>query len=340
MNGDEKPDAEAIRAFLRDLKTAPWLDEAQRHWPGHLFHVTDMRNAASILARGELLNRSDAMRLGVMTNDNASREIIAATDSDVLDAVRLYFRPRTPTAHNNEGIRPQRARVRDAHCPIPVMFVLKAAPILVRRGVRFSDGSLSRHGQAKIGDSAAFLRTIPFHQVYHEGPFLASDRDEIIFRRQAEVIVPKRLELEHCLRGVFTRSPAELETLESSFARLTDDHRLENKPLLRVNERNSLFFRSWTYLERVTVAGSDLRLEFNPSTLTPGPFVLRVVVTNADATTTFATVTSNAFVARGISAWRIPAALPDQIRIRIYLDDVLAYDAMQRRQGGLILPAL
>jgi hypothetical protein len=332
MISGEKPDAEEIRAFLRELKAEPWLDEQQRHWPEHLFHVTDIQNAASILSRGEILSRKEATRLRIMTNDNAAPEIIAATAPEYLDAVRLYFRPRTPTAYNNEGIRPQRFWVRDAHCPIPVMFVLKAEPILVREGVRFSDGSLARHGQARVGDSAAFLRTIPFQQVYHYSAFLPSDRDEIVFRRQAEVIVPNHLSIDQCLLGVYVRSAAELEMLEGSMV----GHASTIQYRLAVNGRNSLFFKLWTYLERVAVVDSDLRLEFNPSSMTPGPFTLAVTVTDIGGSTTYSVITAPDFMAKGVSTFRLPISLPSQIRIQIRLDGMLTYDAVKRRSSELM----
>jgi hypothetical protein len=339
MIAGEKPDAEAIRAFIHELKAEWWLDPWQRHWPGHVFHVTDATNAVSILKRGELVSRTEAIRLGLMTNDNAAPGIIAATEPDILDAVRLYFRPRTPTSFNNEGIRPAHQWIREAHCPIPVMFVLEAAPILTRDGVRFSDGSLARHGQARIGETASFLRSIPFQRVYHDTAFGDMDRDAIIFHRQAEVIVPKRLALGPVLQGVYARSPAELETLATMLDRAEGGLGLNVRTVLRVNARNALFFRQWTYLERVTLVDLDLRLEFNPSTKTPGPFLLAIDVFEGEQDSLVARIEQQAYLANGTSTFRLPPSVPSgPLRVRATLDGMRVYEAVHRRDEGLIRP--
>lgn len=339
MSWDDKPDADDIRTFLRDLKAEPWLDHRQRHWPDYLFHVTDVTNATSILTRGELLSREEVGRLGLMASDNAAADIIAATGSAIRDAVRLYFRPRTPTAHNNEGLRPLHERTRGAHCPIPVMFVLKSHQILPKVGVRFSDGSLARHGQARIGDDASFLRSIPFRRVYHDRAFSDGDRDDIVFRRQAEVIVPKRLSLGTLLQGVYTRSPAELETLAAMLDRSTEGHANVYRALLHVNGRHALFFKQWTYLERVTLVGQDMSLEFNPSSRTPGPFSLSIRVFDAEEDTPLHSIELDEFRATGTMAFRLPASTPSgTLRVQIALDNAIAYDAVKVRGDGMIRP--
>lgn len=216
------------------------------------------------------------------------------------------------------------------------MFIFKAEPILTRMGVRYSDGSLARHGQAQIGTSGAFLRSIPFQQVYHYSAFMPSDRDEIVFRRQAEVIVPNRLELDQSLLGVYARSPAELEVLEASLARTTVGRVTIVRPRLAVNGRNALFFKSWTYLERVAVVDSDLRLDFNPSSMTPGPFALTINVADIEGATNYSTVTVPEFMAKGTSTYQLPISLPAQVRVQIHLDNTLAYDAVKRRTSEMM----
>lgn len=69
-------------------------------WPKFAFHYTDVTNAVSILSSGFLYSRADATHLRVMKNDNASRQVIDMTDSDVVSKVRFYFRPLTPTQYH------------------------------------------------------------------------------------------------------------------------------------------------------------------------------------------------------------------------------------------------
>lgn len=42
---------------------------------------------------------------------------------------------------------------------------------------------------------------------------------------------------------------------------------------LRTDSQAVLFFNRWTYVERVDIDEGDIRVSFNPSTETPGPFV-------------------------------------------------------------------
>lgn len=138
-----KTDDEDISAFLDQLATEPWLDQARRVWPHYLFHVTDARNVPSIAVAEKLLCRSVAVASGVLRTDSASSEIIAQTSARYRNEVRLYFRPRAPTFYHNEGIRPQGARYKDAHCPMPVVMLFAAKQILGSLDTRFSDGSLA-----------------------------------------------------------------------------------------------------------------------------------------------------------------------------------------------------
>jgi len=328
--------------FLDELGNQPWLDDQRRRWPDFLFHVTDIQNAVSILKYGYLLSRTGAQHRNLMRNDNASPEIIKHTAGDIRNSARMYFRPRVPTTYNNEGIRPIGDRVRDAHCPIPISFVFDSRAVLSRANTSFSDGSLARRrpdGEATIGTTAVFLRSIPFDQVYHDGAIL-EDKDQIIFRRQAEVIVPNELPLSGYLRTVFTRSPAELETLIEMLGRDSSETLTHIRHLIRVNTKNPLFHRYWTFVERATIHGSTLRLEFNPSTLTPGPFSLLLSILPLGSEAPMSTFSDSAFMAHGIVSFSLPqTGSHEPFRVRVMLDGCLAFErAFDAKTGGLINP--
>ena len=57
------------------------------------------------MSSGMLYSRNLALKAELMHNDNASRQIIDCTKSDVTDCVRFYFRPLTPTQYYNEGFK-------------------------------------------------------------------------------------------------------------------------------------------------------------------------------------------------------------------------------------------
>ena len=62
-----------------------------RWWPQFAFHYTDVTNAVSILDSGMLFSRSNAEHLGLMHNDNASRQVIDMTQAEAQSCVRFYF---------------------------------------------------------------------------------------------------------------------------------------------------------------------------------------------------------------------------------------------------------
>jgi hypothetical protein len=125
-----KPDDEAIGAFFADVTRAPWLAPKLRHWPRFFFHITDASNVVSILRDSELLCREVVQATGRMQNDNASAAVLEGTHPDNFKAVRLYFRPRTPTFWHNEGICPDgRCTKYGAHCPMPVALLFDSAAV-------------------------------------------------------------------------------------------------------------------------------------------------------------------------------------------------------------------
>lgn len=182
-------------------------------WPRFVYHFTDVRNAVRILSAGELLSRAEAQRRGVMTVDNASPQVIGHTQPEHLEFVRLYFRPRTPTQYNNEGIRPtDQRKLGGAHCPVPIYFCFDAFSVLTLDEAMFSDGNIGS-ARVNIRDDRDFFKAIPFQLVFHNSAFYPEDRDEIVFRRNAEALIPNRLSLKPHLKFIVCRSSAEQRTL-------------------------------------------------------------------------------------------------------------------------------
>lgn len=187
---------------------------AQTPWiPKFAYHFTDIANAAEVLQTGELLSRNEAVRRGLMHNDNASPQVISRTPAAHSDYARLYFRPRTPTQFHNEGIRPPSERHFDgAHCPVPVFLVFDLVETLCLNGVLFSNGNMAA-SQVEFTDSATFFGSIPFDLVYHARPIESSlNNRQVVFHRHAEVLAPGALSLD-TLSWVGCRTHAERESL-------------------------------------------------------------------------------------------------------------------------------
>jgi len=312
----------------------PWADEIQRHidtwaarlgplswWPRYVYHFTDVHNAASIIQSECLYSRIEAERRSLMTVDNASPEIISQTRQEHLRYVRLYFRPKTPTQYCNEGIRPSGQReLGGAHCPVPVYFCFDALTVLGLDEAEFSNGNMGSRRASHSGERDFFL-SIPFHLVFHNRQFLPDERDEVVFRRHAEVLVPDSLPLDPALKFIACRSAPERRTL---LHLLPADLRRRWARRIRSGERG-LFERKWTYVEEVVTVNDTLIFRFNPNTLTPGPF--QVYFSYREAGT------------GPVRSWTgEQAVLNNSLRIRLpnaswgiatlYLDDALAFKGL------------
>ncbi|MCL5996063.1 MAG: DUF4433 domain-containing protein [Chloroflexi bacterium] len=242
-------------------------------WPQFVYHFTDVRNAALILQSGELLSRREAQRAGVMAVDNASPEVIQQTYPEHFQYVRMYFRPRTPTQYNNEGIRPISKRtLGGAHCPVPIYFCFSAFEVLTRDDALFSNGNIGSY-KATISQEREFFRAIPFQWVFHSGAFTSDKRDEIIFRRNAEVLVPNRLALSPSLKFIACRSAAERQTL---LHLLPTRSRQKWDKLIRIDSQG-LYERRWTFVEEVVTVSDSRRvvIRLNPGITINGPFHVR-----------------------------------------------------------------
>ncbi|MBC8263054.1 MAG: DUF4433 domain-containing protein [Anaerolineales bacterium] len=259
----------------------PWKADFERHierwsarlgnlgwWPRYVYHFTDIHNAASIIQSGYLYSRAEVERRGLMRVDNASSEIMEQTRPEHLKFVRLYFRPRTPTQYRNEGIRPiNRRELGGAHCPVPIYFCFDALTVLALDDTEFSNGNMGSP-RASHSSERDFFLSIPFYLVFHNRWFTPDERDEIIFHRNAEVLVPDSLLLTPALKFIACRSAAERQTL---LHLLPADLRRQWLPRIRLGEQG-LFERKWTYVEEVITVDGKIVFRFNPNTRTPGPF--------------------------------------------------------------------
>jgi len=273
MSRRKKPNSQNILDFLDKLKQAPWLGNERRRWPDFLFHFTDIRNAVSILKHDFLLSRDEARRQGIVFISSASSKIISWTAPAIKDSVRFYFRPETPTTYRMEGFKPLGQLFQGAHCPVPVYFLFDMREIINLQATRFSAGSLAR-GEYRLFTTADEFIQLPFRDIYHNTLYNPEDRDRYVNARQAEVIYPKRISLDH-LKFIYCRSSAERETLQNLLP--PDDwKRWETK--VRVNKKRKLFSKEWLYIEDVTLTNKSIAVDFHLPIKREdyGPFKIRV----------------------------------------------------------------
>lgn len=273
----QKLDADQIRGFLTAFAQAPWLQRDERRWwPRFVFHYTDLNNAVKVLQDGYLYCRGYLEEKKRLPVDSGSQRVLASTVAAIKEHVRLYFRPQTPTQFHVEGIRPTAALTGlQAHCPTPVFFLFDSAEILVRSDCRFSDGNLASQ-RAKILSTASQLEGLPWQKIYHTGIFNPTRDSDIIFHRNAEIVVPGKLDL-NSLKYIYCRSVAEKETLMHLLP-LSLRRYYERK--VAATTRNTLFFRQYTFVESANLETTSATFRFSPDTRTPGPFHTHIELTD------------------------------------------------------------
>jgi hypothetical protein len=206
-----------------------------------------------------------------MPIDSASPDVIDGTRDDVKHYVRLYFRPKTPTQFRMEGIRPRGQLWQEhVHCPVPIFFLFDSADVLTRKDCECTDGNPASWSRVcRQGSTADFLNSLPFKKIYHVGAYDPETHPEIKFHRNAEVIIPERLNLS-ALKYLVCRSPAEKETL---LTLLPGPIRADYRDSVVVATRAQLYFKRWTFVEGVTLDSQSIVIHFSPDSETPGPFL-------------------------------------------------------------------
>ena len=316
-----KPDADEILEHMRQLPSSLGLDRNRRLWSNWLYRSDHVENAAAILNNGRLLSRAAAERGGLIRVDSASPQYVGQLSAGYRDLVRLYFRPRTPTQYRNEGIRPRHRIELDAHMPVPV-YLLFSADLLGEEGVWFTKGRLAEG--TPVGESAAFLKSIAFADVYHDsgvGRLGSRRRPEILNARNSEVVVRNELALD-TLTHIVCRSGAERETLSNLLAPAARDRWLRR---IQVDEgHRRMFEKRGTFVQRAELSSDGSRFLFYSNIVSSmrGPFALRVEWSFGGRT---ARARQEHFV---VSSRPVGYTLDPRVsryRVRVMLDGNLAY---------------
>ncbi|HOQ10227.1 MAG TPA: DarT ssDNA thymidine ADP-ribosyltransferase family protein [Syntrophomonadaceae bacterium] len=319
---NKKVDYRQFYNYIDDLTNSPWLGPSRRWWPKFVFHFTNITNAIQILETGYLYPRSKVSPHGLMVNDNASREVIENTDPTWFDYVRLYFRPRTPTQWHNEGFIPVQQRFQQAHCPVPIFFLFDSKNILSRNGVLFSGTSLARRDCQVYSDAESF-RKLPFKYIYHDSSFTDIEKWLIIGARQAEVIVPDKLDLTD-LKYIWCRSEAEYNTL---LYLLSPGARNKWKNKIGAGKKGNLFYRRWVFVEKVDMNTQKVTFYFNAPQETCLPFPVRVVIVELSTKSIYSWEDSSYQLPEN---YKLEISLrnlkfPNEYEITLYFDDQLMY---------------
>ena len=257
-----KKDREQFKEVINGLTSGDinsGLSLPKRRWiPEYVYHFTDLANAKSILSEGFVYSRKKASELGLMKVNNASKPVLDYTNDKWKSYARFYFRPKTPTQYNNEGIRALNQYTDlKAHCPVPIFFLFESLPMLSMQESLFSYGNLAVNDTV-YNDIDSF-KSMPFPYIYHEGSYNTFYESYIKFNRHAELIVPEKCSLQY-LKRIVCRSTAEKETFLNM---LNWDSRRKYRDIIVVDTRNNFFEGKWTYVEEVSLSKETITITFN-----------------------------------------------------------------------------
>lgn len=237
----------------------PKAHDYRRKWPKYLFHHASLTNATGILEAGALLSRNDAA--SQIHDDVAPTEVISRR-SDAHQFARLYFRPRTPTQYQVEGIRKTgECYLNDPsnHVPVLYMFLFSAESVLTLDDTQFSNGNM-QSPQTKYAGTDEFFNSIQFKKVFHEGSFEQSEKDTILKARCAEVLTASPLPLNGHLKFILCRSEAERHTLLNAYPNADTALKLRIRTVTEVGIFHSLY----SYVKGVDLLSNSCLIQFAP----------------------------------------------------------------------------
>lgn len=291
----------------------------RKRWPSRLFHHSPIENVAAILASGVLRSRADPAN--VRPRDVAGAGVIKARE-DAHNAVRFYFRPRTPTQFHVEGIRrPGECQYGDAaHAAVLVMLIFQARSILLDPDVGFTDRN-AQQAAAVYGTEEAQFAAIPFEKVYHEGG-IAGDHS-ITSHRCAEVHATSPISLDDTLEAICCRSNAEREMLLFMLGNASGKWAEK----IHVSDDLRVFQRDFAFVHDVSLSREGLIFKLNPRRSGGAVDVsIELFDHNGRMLVDFKN-TELQPVPPKADRWRVAATIPDgTYEARIQIDGHLAYN--------------
>jgi hypothetical protein len=227
--------AAGLRRALRQLQSEDW--GARQWWTFFAFYYGSLPHIADVLRHDALTAPRSQGRKGRLD-----------------DFVRLNFRPRTPSTYAREGHRPTNGTAAPDSVPMPAYLGFELQDLLLREGVKFSDGDAAKVGRTY--STAQAFRDLPFSRIYHDTWFSPDEREEILRHREAQLLVPSPLGLE-ALQMIALRSPAEYDTLRHLLPAEVW-RRWRDKMFVRPDL--ALFHQRRPYVQRVTCTPTALHL--------------------------------------------------------------------------------
>ncbi|MCP9480447.1 DUF4433 domain-containing protein [Shimia sp. CNT1-13L.2] len=307
---------EHIAAWQVELATP--IYPYRKFWPKLLFHHSPLENAIKIIREDALRARNDPELS--LDRDVAAAEVLAAKEF-AQNYVRFYFRPGTPTQFHIEGIRkPGECKFGDpTHCPILIMFVFNAEPVLTSHGTCFSDGNM-QSAATTWGEDDSFFLSLPFSSIYSVGP---CDTD-VVRMRCAEVLALSPVKPSETLNAIVFRSTPERDTFLYMIGDLASYWRTK----CHVSDALKTFEKRFSFIDKTNLEHTGVSFTMNPRY--DGKMVdVSIEVLFGDEAKAFASIKYNSISAKPPIAgnyWKWNIDIPDgEWIVKIEIDGHLAY---------------
>lgn len=213
-----------------------------------LWHFTDFTNLESIFNAGELSSRKTCKDNNVVFLDGANHDVINRATELVHSCTRLYYRSKTPTLYDNEGIKPL-DYLKEVHIPRPV-YLLFSEEIIYDKDTMFSNGNATN---SPIDNTAEFFGSMDWNNIFHSSWFYPEERDYIVNKRHAELLSKKPVSLKYLLKIIF-RSNADLQQAIRNWGE--DSRYIVDESCF--SDKSNLVITDWRYNNYI----SDYKIEY------------------------------------------------------------------------------
>jgi hypothetical protein len=186
---------------------------------------------------------------------------------------------------------------------------------------------LARKSTAEVFSSVREFKNLPFNDIYHDRTFQPEEKDRIIDARQAEVVIPGEVDLQH-LKFICCRSSAEAETLAWLLDTRQPDSSLwqQWQKQIIVQDDSTVFFHKWAYLSEVILENSRMVFIFHncEDQHDAGPFSVRVDISDRSTGQNY-TMETTITTQNPLEVTLTPDHLFREYEVKLHLDNALAY---------------
>ena len=166
-----------------------------------LYHYTDFTNFIKIMECGKLYSRNKAKQKDFL--DGAEKTVLMRTDPKTFDYVRLYYKEKTPTTYENEGIKMDNSH---PHMPLPVILLFNEE--IMRLPKRLMTNIWAGSDEKVATKNYSIASKFKWESIFHRSPMREAEKKSIKLSRHAEFLVEDELDLKY-LKKIIFRSQAD-----------------------------------------------------------------------------------------------------------------------------------